>query len=419
MLCNKVLSPVYVALAIAVSLLLSTQAAAVDKEKVIYAFTGGKGEGSPYAGLVFDKAGNLYGTDCGGAEDYYGTAFELTPAKGGEWKINVLHIFTGATDGSCPRASLIIDKDGNLYGTTTAGGNLNYCNGLGCGTVFRLFRTSSGAWKESVLYSFRDQSDGGYPYASLVLDSAGNLYGTTLKGGDASVCPGLGCGVVFKLTRESNGRFKESVLHTFTDGADGGYPYSSVIFDSAGNLYGTASEGGLGFGTVFELTPGSGGWQQTTLYSFTYGSDGGVPLAGLTRDRQGNLYGTTYGAGAAGNGVVFELQPEAGGWTESVLYSFNGNTDGRYPVAGVIFDAAGNIYGTNSYGGTVEGTVFKLTSGSQGWTEKILHSFTGGWDGGEPEAGVIFDKAGNLYGTTSLGGARGWGCVFQLAPHAP
>ncbi len=398
------------AIATAISLAFITPALAADKEKVIYSFKGANDEGFPYSGLIFDPAGNLYGTTCGGgSEIYYGTAYKLTPTKAGGWKIDVLHIFTGATDGSCPRAGLIRDKAGNLYGTTTAGGNLNFCNGLGCGTVFELSPTSHGMWKETVLYSFTDGNDGGYPYAGVIFDRAGHLYGTTHNGGQS------GAGVAFELSRKSNGRWHEKVIHTF-NGADGQYPYADLIFDRAGNLYGTASEGGLGYGTAFKLTRSSSGWQETTLYSFTYGADGGIPLAGLVMDGQGNLYGTASGGGTAGNGLVFELTPSSSGWTEKVLYSFNGDNDGRYPHAGLVFDAAGNLYGTNFYGGTVDGTVFELSPGSQGWSETVLYSFTGGADGGEPEAGVILNKAGNLYGTASVGGALGWGCVFRLTP---
>ena len=366
------------AIAAAIILTFMAPAFAVEKEKVIYSFKGGNDEGFPYSGLVLDSAGNLYGTTCGGgSEIYYGTAYKLMLTKAGGWKIDVLHIFTGATDGSCPRAGLIRDRAGSLYGTTTAGGNLNFCNGLGCGTVFKLSPTSHGRWKETVLYSFTDENDGGHPYAGLVFDSAGNLYGTTLTGGQNT-------GVVFKLSRRSNGKWKEKVIHAFTGaGAEGEFPYGGLIFDSARNLYGTTSQGGgtANKGTAFKLSLGSTGWEETTLYSFTGGTDGGNPLAGLVMDEQGNLYGTTSVGGAAGNGLVFELTPSSSGWTESVLYAFNGNNDGRFPRAGVIFDTAGNLYGTNFYGGTVDGTVFELTPGPQGWSETVLYGFTGGADG--------------------------------------
>jgi uncharacterized repeat protein (TIGR03803 family) len=402
----------------AILLLGSSFSYAADTEKVIYNFTGGKDEGFPYSSLIFDAKGNLYGTDCGGGvSDYYGTAFALTPAPGKGREIDVLHIFTGATDGSCPRAGLIRDVEGTLYGTTYGGGNLNHCDGLGCGTVFKLSKQSNGTWQETVLYSFTDGADGGYPYASLLLDASGNLYGTTSGGGNSGNCSQSGCGVVFELMRQSKSKYKEEVLYNFTDGSDGAFPDANLIFDASGNLYGTASEGGDGLsGTVFELTPGANGWQETTLYAFHDGSDGGFPVAGLTFDDQGNLYGTASNGGTTGNGVVFELMPGSDGWTEDVLYAFNGSTDGRFPLAGVVFDGSGNLYGTNSYGGNVEGTVFELTPASQGWTETILHGFTGGTDGGEPQAGVILDVYGNLYGTAEVGGSRGWGCVFELKP---
>jgi uncharacterized repeat protein (TIGR03803 family) len=270
------------------------------------------------------------------------------------------------------------------------------------------------AQTEQTLYSFSGYADGGNPLSSLVMDSAGNLYGTTFVGGV------YGNGEVFELTPNTGGGWTESVLYSFTGGADGANPYlADVIFDRSENLYGTTVGGGAhNLGTVFELTPAGSGWSETVLYSFIGGSDGASPYAGLLFDRAGNLYGTTNGGGANNVGTVFELRHRNDGtWNESVLHTFNA-TDGNGPVGGLVFDRAGNLYGTTQGGGaTGAGVVYELARGSTGtWTQKVLHSFTGGADGGFPYAErLIFDRAGNLYGTTSGGGTLNLGAVFRLS----
>jgi uncharacterized repeat protein (TIGR03803 family) len=209
-------------------------------------------------------------------------------------------------------------------------------------------------------------------------------------------------------------------LHKFTGGADGGTPSAGLVSDSAGNLYGTTTNGGAGFGVVFKLAPNlDGSWTESVLHSFTSGGkDGELPFAGLILD-QGNLYGTTGGGGGNNTGVVFQLMQNLdGSWTENVLYAFTGSPDGEVPTAPLIFDSSGNLYGTTSKGGVYgSGTVFKLTPHSGGaWTENVLYDFTGGDLGGTPNAGVIFDAKGNLYGTTQFGGANNVGVVFKLKP---
>jgi uncharacterized repeat protein (TIGR03803 family) len=288
---------------------------------------------------------------------------------------------------------VIRDSAGNLYGTTTAGGT------SGKGVVFQVDSTGL----ETVLYSFTGGADGSSPYAGVVRDTAGNLYGTTYYGG-ASSCPSLGCGVVFKLDTTGH----ETVLYSFTGGADGGNPYAGVI-DSAGTLYGTTVSGGTsGFGVVFKLdTTG----HETVLYTFTNGADGGYSYAGVILDPAGNLYGTTYQAGTSNMGVVFKLDTTG---HETVVHTFTGGTDGGHPIGGLIRDSAGNLYGTTYQGGSSNaGLVFKLDTTSH---ETVLHSFTAGADGGYPYAGVIRDTAGNLYGTTVSGGAASGGVVFELKP---
>ena len=372
----------------------------------------------PYDGLIFDAAGNAYSTTslCGAYGE--GTVFELTPTAV-NWTMKVLHSFGHNSDGAQPFASPIFNAAGKLYGTTVLGGS------YGGGAVYELMRSpnaTGGGWSEQVLHSFNnDCSDGCYVTGGVILDTAGNLYGTTVYGGS------YGYGTVFELTPTTGGGWTEQVLHSFNlNGMDGVYPFAGLIFDGAGNLYGTTNDGGsYGYGTVFELTPTTGGgWTEQVLHSFTLtGMDGGYPYAGLIFDTAGNLYGTT--TGTSGNaGTVFELTPTAGGgWTEQVLYTFcsqNGCTDGGDPFAGLIFDAAGNLYGTTKYGGTYGGgTAFELTPTAGGnWTEQVLHSFGNGTDGFWPYSGsLIFDPAGNLYGTTDAGGTYTWGTVFEIVHH--
>jgi uncharacterized repeat protein (TIGR03803 family) len=259
--------------------------------------------------------------------------------------------------------------------------------------VYRLDPTG----QETVLYTFTGGNDGGNPYAAVILDSAGNLYGTTSAGGAA------GAGVVYKL--DTTGQ--ETVLYTFTGGTDGKGPYAGVIQDPAGNFYGTTYYGGTaGAGVVYKLNTAG---QETVLYSFTGGADGGNPYAGVIRDSAGNLRGTAYFGGTAGAGVVYMVNAAS---QETVLYSFTGLTDGGDPYAGLARDAAGDLYGTASAGGTGSGVVYKLNAAGQ---ETVLHAFTGA-DGSGPYAGVIGDSAGNLYGTTSAGGTAGAGVIFKLVP---
>jgi uncharacterized repeat protein (TIGR03803 family) len=279
----------------------------------------------------------------------------------------VLYRFAGGNDGANPYAGLILDAAGNLYGTTSSGG----ANGFG-GTVFKLTPNKDGTWSESVLYSFcsfTNCTDGGFPYAGVILDHAGNLYGTTVYGGNsANNCNGgnLNCGVVYKLTPKSGGGWTESVLYNFTGGSDGGAPPGGLIFDQSGNLYGTAQESNagscsFGCGVAFELTPNGGSWTESVLHQFR-GRDGGFPAAGLTFDAAGNLYGTTEvdGPGTT-NGVVFKLTPNSsGGWRETVVHAFQ-NRPGSSPRAAVVFDAAGNLYGTTYGDGTATfGSVFEI-----------------------------------------------------------
>ena len=300
--------------------------------------------------------------------------------------LTTLYSFTGSGgDGANPSAGLMADPAGNLYGTTAEGG------ASGQGTVFQLDPSGN----LTVLYSFTG-GDGSHPRATLIADAACNLYGTTISGGANDA------GTMFQLTPAGS----LNVLYSFTGGSDGALPWAGMIADAAGNLYGTTYGGGAsGQGTVFQLDPSG---TLTVLYSFTGGNDAS-PWAGLIADAAGNLYGTT--EGGDGPGEVFQLTP-SGAFT--VLHNFTGR-DGAIPHGGLILDAAGNLYGTTHNGGAsaAYGTVFQLTPSG---TLNVLHSFTGGSDGAYPEAGLIADMAGNLYGTTWGGGTGGRGTVFQLTP---
>jgi uncharacterized repeat protein (TIGR03803 family) len=354
----------------------------------------------PDAGVVLDSTGDVYGTTFYGGASGQGTVFKVT-AKGAE---TVLYSFTGQSDGSEPNAGLVRDSKGNLYGTTTSGGNFNpYVCNTGCGTVFEV--TALGT--EIVVYRFlANGTDGYFPSAGVIRDSNGNLYGTTVYGGAS------GQGAVFELN--SNGA--EKLLHNF-GGADGASPEASLVRNFKGNLYGTTAHGGAsGQGTVFEITAAG---LETVLHSFVAGNaDGGTPLAGLVRDSSGNFYGTTAAGGKSmppycdsGCGTVFKVTAKG---VETVLHSFAANgTDGFAPFAGLVRDSSGNLYGTTEEGGAHGyGTVFSVTAGG---VETVLHSFVGGADGAFPLGGLVMDKLGNLYGTTSSGG-HGYGTVFKLVP---
>jgi uncharacterized repeat protein (TIGR03803 family) len=401
---------------------------AADQEKVLYSFCNvsncADGE-YPQASLIFDKAGNLYGTTFDGGAYALGSVFELKRGSGGTWTEQVLYSFCSATncvDGTNPQG-LVFGADGNLYGETTTGG------GDGFGTVFRLKSGKGGTWTEKVIHNFNfSNGDGYYPYTGLIVDASGDLYGTTEWGG------AYNSGTVFELTVGAKGKWTEKRLHSFDDnGKDGYAPLDGLMLDAAGNLYGTTSRGGApaagcngqGCGSAFQLTPGTNGeWTEKVLHSFqANGKDGYDPWGGVVADKAGNLYSTTNAGGDSGCGAVVKLVLGAKGkWTEQVLHSFqNDANDGCNPVVGLTVDAAGNLYGTTFYGGLYnDGTIFKLTLGTKGkWSEKIVHNFD--WslyvkDGTAPAAGLILDTKGNLYGTTENGGNYNFGAVFEMTP---
>ena len=408
---------------------LASSAWAAGKFETLHKFKWvGPGGLYPYAGLVLDSAGNLYGTTVyGGNLDacYDGNApgcgvvIEVTPNGDGSWKEKVLHSFRGGKDGAYPYAGVILDSAGNLYGTTAQGGSCGYY--YGCGVVFELTPNGDGRWKEKVLHSFSGGKDGDYPSAGLIFDSAGNLYGTTGSGGNTG-----SIGTVFELTPNKDGSWKEKVLHSFEDnGKDGLSPYAGLIFDSAGSLYGTTYYGGAAsYGTVFELTPnGDGSWKEKVLHSFTNeGTDGLYPNGGVILDPVGNLYGTTLEGGVGRYGTVFQLTPRGNGsWKEEVICSLDDGDllkRGLLPYAGLVIDSAGNLYGTASHGGRYgSGIVFRLERNGNGvWRRTVLHSFRDA-PGTLPLSGLIFDRQGNLYGTTHGDPEVGtYGSVFEISP---
>jgi uncharacterized repeat protein (TIGR03803 family) len=417
---NSWMPVVALLLPILMSLLSTPVALAEGKYKVLYNFTYPRdGVGEPAGDLIFDQAGNLYGTTIDGGPDLMGSVFQLTPKRYGQWNENVLYNFTGGSDGSWPVSGLIFDAAGNLYGTTSGG------NSYVQGTVFKLTQNGGGSWAKSVLHSFTGGTDGSNPSADLTFDSAGNLYGTTAQGGTKNnYCAGNGCGAVFQLTPNGDGTWTEHTLYSFS-GPDGQWSYSRLIFDAGGNLYGTTSFGGdNAVGTVFTLTPNGGGnWTESVLYSFTGGNDGAEPLAGLIFDAGENLYGTASAGGDHGIGVVFKLTPNGGGkWTESVLHSFTGS-DGAKPAADLVFDTKGGLYGTTLAGGDFKycggegcGVVFQLQpNGQGGWRMIVQHTFLN-YPAAAPAARVIFDTTGNLYGTAEDRNGRVVGTVFRITP---
>jgi uncharacterized repeat protein (TIGR03803 family) len=391
-----------------VSLILISDAEA-STEKVLYTFGSSPDANGPVSGLAFDTAGNLYGTTASGGAHSAGAVFELTPGSGGKWSERVIYSFAGGKDGMVPLGGVIVDAAGNLYGTTSRGA-------LGSGTVFTLIPGAGGKWKLKVLHTFHGTT-GGVPSAGLISDTAGNLYGTTAEGGSHGV------GSVFELVPGTSGKWAFKGIHSFNNnGHDGTDPLAALTLDAAGNLYGTTYAGGAHtYGVVFQLTPGSNGtWTEKILHTFNAGNghDGAAPDAPIVIDSNGNLFGTTSGGGKDRfYGVVFELTLNLSGkWQETILHSFTDGSDGGEPNAGLTLDASGNLYGTGVTGGH-SGVVFKETLGTNGkWKHSVVHDFANGSDGSRPYAGLILDVSGNLYGTTKQGGTNSLGTVFMVKP---
>ena len=367
--------------------------ACLPNTAILYSFAGDPSAGAnSYASLIQASNGLLYGTTEEGGSGNLGSIILFHADTG---VAGMLHSFAGAAaDGANPYAGLIADSAGYLYGTTEAGGA--YASGA-------VFRINSFTGAETLLYSFgHSSSDGASPYAGLLL-VAHEFVGTTQKGGAE------GYGTIFKLN-PNNGA--ETVLHAFAGaGTDGAYPYAGLIQATDGNLYGTTQQGGAsGNGTVFRINPTTGA--TSIVYSFAGGSDGASPYGGLIQAKDGNLYGTTGAGGAGGAGTVFKIIPSSG--AESIVYAFAGGSDGANPYAGLIQATDGNLYGTTVSGGAgANGTVFMLTPGNG--AERIVYAFAGGsGDGANPYGGLLQATDGKLYGTTSKGGANGAGIVFSI-----
>lgn len=422
----------------------SGRSALAQTERIIQRFDGTNGK-FPAGGVIADAAGNLYAAATGDADNGVpgGLIAEFSPPTSkGAWKETILHRFDFNTDGGYPDGPLVFDSAGNIYGTNAYGGGLGVA-----GTAFELSppAVDGGAWTETTIYSFGGGPIGGLPYGGLVFDRNGNLYGTTQVNEAA-------CGSIFELSPPASpgSPWTATLVYLFScEGGGGQYP-ASILMTNNGTLYGVTVRGGAyGLGTVFGLTPPSGtrsGWTMHILYSFTGGADGGIPEA-LTDGHNGNFYGTTQGGGGGecflslpGCGVIFELSPpqEKGAeWRETALYAFTGGSDGAVPMAGVILDRSGNLYGVTTGGGNDIpncddqggdsgcGVAFKLvrpSSSGGAWTESVLYEFQSGSDGGVPDGALLFNSTrGELYGTTEYGGdsncfTYGCGVLFEIHP---
>jgi uncharacterized repeat protein (TIGR03803 family) len=403
----------HVSITISLVLVLATSAWA-GSETVLYQFMGDQGGYTPLNGVLLVR-GKVYGTTSNGGLHNAGTVFELSHTRSG-WVKKTIYAFTSLKDGGVPESDLTADDAGNLYGSTCRGGDLRYCYKTGCGVVFELALGPKG-WKETVLHRF-NLKDGAYP-GDLLWDKAGNLYGGTSGGGDPS-CQ-YGCGTVFKLSRSQTG-WRLTTIFAFSgkDGDGGGLGYR----DSFGNLYGISGRGPFGFGTVFRLSPTGKNWKLTILHSFTGGADGGGPLGRLVADKDGSIYGTGVISVDTGVGVIYRLASSGHTWKETVLHHFAGGASGRYPSSGVVFDSDGSLYGVlyEANGGSDDyGAIYKLTNSGGQWNYGIAFNFDG-TDGYSPGGDLTVDAAGNIYGTTSESGnfcngdQSGCGNVYEFTP---
>jgi hypothetical protein len=436
--------------------------AASPKEQVLYSFQGGADGLRPIGGVVFDKAGNLYGVTVNGGSNTCrgpfdcGTVYQLKPPikQGDPWTETVLYIFKGTdhNDGASPFGGLIFDAAGNLYGTTGYDGTgpcQLFGGQAGCGTVFKLSPPTApgGSWTETVLYNFQGDKDGQFPMGNLLFDGSGNLYGATYYGGGFGSCNDpffQHCGTIFELSppKKKGGKWTEKVLYSFKNGQDGANPNGSLVFDKKGALYGTAYFGGkedgdcrggsgqTGCGTVFKLnapvTKG-GMWTFEVLHIFQRGSgDGAYPNAGVTLDKHGNPFGTTFSGPTGALGTVFELRQPSGqslAWKEAVLHKFTDGNDGENPMGSLSFSPSGDLYGTTMVSSSKLGSLFRMRRQGGAWKLDVVYSFVGPPDGRLPDSTLVLDKLGNIYSTTPEGGTgTGQGCqfgcgtVFEVTP---
>jgi uncharacterized repeat protein (TIGR03803 family) len=395
--------------------LLASGARAAGTAQVIYSFAGDDDGEYADTDLVIDRAGNLYGSTVQGGHFNSGTVFQLAPSSNG-WTHTVLYSFMGAADGGEPYKGVTLGAQGDIYGTAGVGGlHAGPCTDTGCGVVFKLTK-SGGTWTQTVIHYFTGGNDGFGPGAGVTVDRSGNVYGMTPTGG------ANGFGIVYQLKPLANGSWKEKVIHTFTGGVDGlGGSAGRLVLDAAGNVYGVCTVGGAnGAGNVFQLTPTqTGEWNLTTLYSFKGEPDSGSPYGAVVADANGNLYGTTYYAGANDLGTIFRLSRRNGVWTETGLYSFKGGTDGIGPISTLVAAANGNLYGTTSEGGAgcSCGTIFKVALDGTAPVYSVVYRFKGAPDGAFVYNGMAADPTGKtLYGATVHGGVSNEGAIYKFTP---
>lgn len=408
---------IFASLLVVLFIAVAAQQVQAQTFTVIHNFTGDDG-GHPVGGLTIDKAGNLYGTTNFSPLVPCGTVFKLAPLNSG-WVFETLHVFTSHGDGCSPEAKVTIGPGNTLYGSTRLGsGTWRWC--LECGGVFQLRPAINSRSKptNATLYAFRGRSDGSFPSSAVIADPAGNLYGTTMGGGnnDGRCSVYGGCGAVYQLVQTSAWTWTENTIHTFTSNGDGAGAGGDFVLDSDNKIYGTTRYGGIDtdYGTVFQLTPTATGWVENILHSFTSGSDGGYPV--MITEHAGTLYGTTSGSNIPPYaGSIFKLSPRNGGWEFSVLYQIpNGSP------YNLVIDASGNIYGTADGGTNHCGLIFKLIPSNGSWEYTDLHDFTCD-DGAAPIGSLVLDSEGNLYGATARGGLgsncdRGCGVVWKITP---
>jgi uncharacterized repeat protein (TIGR03803 family) len=396
-----------VALALAFVLTLAVPGTVhAQNYQVLYNFAGGRDGAQPYAGLSIDRGGKLYGTTHSGNEGVNWGVVFQFRRAGTGWIFAALQLFDGAL-----AARAIIGPDGSLYGTSP-----NNLDQYRSGYVFNLrpqlnaCTTAICNWNATVIYGFSGGADGGQPrYGDVVFDAQGHMYGTTSVGGN-------GLGVVYKMT-QSGGVWSEQPIYAFSGTPDGATPFGGVVFDSMGNMYGATTQGGAnGLGAVYELSPNGGGWSERVIYSFTGGTDGGYPTAGLYIDNVGNLFGSTSNGGSGGGGTVFELSPSGSSFNYTLLNSFTGGTQCG-PWGTLSADSNGNLFGTTVCdGATGHGNVYELARSGGGFTYSSVHDFAAGNDGSRPYGNVTFDASGNMFGTASLGGTHGSGVIWELTP---
>lgn len=393
---------------------------------VLHNFSGGVDGGFPYAGLTVDASGGLYGTAMNGGVSNgcsgCGTVYKLSH-RGSGWVLTTLYTFRGSTDGSFPQSRAVFGLNGALYGTTEAGGL------AGAGTVFQLQPRSSICpsvaceWTKTVLHNFAGSPDGSGPSpGDLAFDSAGNIFGATTSGGasDPTCANDSPCGTVYMMSKSLN-TWTETVMYSFVGGLDGAFP-NGFTLDSTGDAgFGTTSFRGQNtLGTVFVMfSDGRGGFASETLYSFSGGLDGGSPLGNAIPDGSHGYFGTTSFGGSGNGGTVWHLTNSGTGWvlTNLASFTYSGQLGSTSPGSAAVLtmDSAGNLYGTTVLSGAFgQGSVFKLTHSSGGWTLTTLHDFTGGADGGQPWGQVSLDSNGNIYGTASIGGSTVGSCVDGL-----